>query len=184
MTSLPLDETIKEEPSYYPFDIRGMEVKSQKAMKILGRDPSNEKVIDTLGIKQEELQQVQMKQFEKEEEVIKRQRMNSASKNKKESQKALGVLGIDPSTEKVVQKLGVSQVEIELARLEEQERLEDLIKKQRDLECTKDKKHSKKALEVLGYDVSAHKVMNTLGLTDKDLEQIKQDNYILLEEQY
>jgi hypothetical protein len=72
-----------------------------KALKIIGENPSKSKIIDRLGVDEEELDEAQASEVEYREQRIKRQRENVDSMNKKNIQKALAILGHDPSERKV-----------------------------------------------------------------------------------
>jgi hypothetical protein len=80
-----------------------------KALKVLGIDISKNKLVEKLGVDNELLEQAESEQFELQEERIKKKRMNDAMMNKKSAQKALKVLGHDPSENKVENKLGVNK---------------------------------------------------------------------------
>ncbi len=63
-----------------------------KALEVLGHDPSKEKVKNTLGLEEEDIEQAEQAKIEQFEEKLEKQRSNSWI-DKKKSQKALKILG-------------------------------------------------------------------------------------------
>jgi len=57
--------------------------RAAKAIRILGLDPSKEKIEYLLGLDSNQLDEVEQEQFEKEEEKIKKKRMSDLKINKK-----------------------------------------------------------------------------------------------------
>jgi len=147
---------------------------ASKALEVLGHDPSKEKVKNTLGLEEEELEQAELAKIEQFEEKLEKQRSNSWI-DKKKSQKALKILGIDPSKKKVGSTLGLDDEEVELAEQEEYERNEELIKKRRDSLGNSNKKKIQKALNILGQDpFSEKKLESKLGV---DIDTINNARY-------
>ena len=147
----------------------------------------------TLGMDGSDYEQVNQDNAELFEEELEKKR-NSATIDKKKSVKALKILGLDPSKNKLSNRLGLdpevksiksfsqsSKItfeflnshydyqEIELAEQEEYERSEEQIKKRRsDSIETLNKKKVQKALNVLGQDpFSQRKLESKLGV-DRD----------------
>lgn len=164
LDSIDAEEYIHPEP---------MGKKSDKAMKFLGRDISKEKLMDRLGMEAEDLKQAEQDLIERNEKELERVREIEGVKNKREAQKALEILGCDPSTRKVLthpncnfqlmNRLGVEECVIEEARIEQVEREEEQIARKRK-NSGNSRRSAQKALEVLGFDPSKRKVMETLGI--------------------
>jgi len=148
---------------------------SEKALKILGRDASKEKLMNTLGIESEQLKLVELELIERAEEQLKREReIEGSCKNKRDTQKARDILGYDPSKQKVMNKLGIDESAVNDAIQENIIREEEEYRKKRKNSASMDKKHALKALNTLGVDPSLQKVMDTLGMDDMDLATVEQ----------
>jgi len=157
---------------------------NDKARKVLGNDSiSKEKVMNRLGIEDEEIKQAELERIEWTEEQYARKRALEGLKNKRVVQKALGVLGLDPSAEKVMNTLGVDENELQEANKEIFERQEQQIIRSRKNYGSIDKKHGKKALDILGYDPSTVKIMSTLGMDEQDLIDHQQEQIAEYEQQ-
>jgi len=142
---------------------------SQKALALLGRNPSAEKVQKTLGIDEDMILQLEHDlQKQQEQNSPQGKLVRSSSLDKRHSAKALSTLGVDPSLRKATSILGMDDEE--RAReicLEEQLAQEEKIVHKRKAEtehALHDKKHNSKALHVVGYDPSLEKAMDTLGV--------------------
>jgi len=155
---------------------------TQKAMKFLGRDSSREKVMNTLGIEGDELEQAEQARLEREEEKLERQRQTT-SLNKKDCIKALEVLGIDPSKEKIKDRLGIDEEVIQEAKMELIAREEEKYVRKRRNSAGSNKRNALKALDVLGVDPSKDKVMNTLGMDEKDVEVVEKEKVEIYEQE-
>jgi len=154
----------------------------EKAMKLLGREFSKEKVMNRLGIEGDDLKQAELERIERVEETYERKREVEAIINKKESVKALEILGVDPSKEKVMSCLGVGEDVIEEAKMEVVEREEQKIARQR-RNSGSNKKNIQKALDVLGHDPSKEKIMNTLGMDERDIEDVEKERVEIYEQE-
>jgi len=137
---------------------------SLKALELLGHDPSKEKVMVFLGLDPEELVEAEQEHAEQFEEHLQVLRSRNGSRNKKETAKALKVLGMNPSKSKVSDILGMDEEELEDAEAEEIEYREQKVKKQRENVDCLNKKNIQKALNILGHDPSERKVENKLGV--------------------
>lgn len=135
---------------------------SQKALMLLGHDPSTEKVKKTLGIDEQEVQDVYI------QNLMNRPRRVETSMNKKKYAKALTTLGFNLSLYKATQLLGVDEdilrsvfrYHTELA-LQEEHRV---WRRALETKVLRNKKHNRKALHVIGYDPSLEKVLAMLGV--------------------
>jgi len=138
---------------------------SQKALSLLGHDPSKEKVKKTLGIDEEAVHQV-------EEDIIKQQELRLAyrkaecSPDKKKCAKALNTLGLDLSIQKATKLLGVDEDTLRevyhAEQLVQEEKI--LLKRRQNTLSLHDKKRNRKAYHIVGYDPSLEKVLDTLGV--------------------
>ena len=92
-------------------------------------------------------------------------------RSKIEEKKALEVLGIEPSKEKVTEVLGMGEEQWAEFMAE---KVENELEKVRILESKKHekKKEEAKALETLGRDPSKEKVTGVLGVTKKQWKEI------------
>lgn len=91
--------------------------------------------------------------------IDKKKDYRDARSRKKENAKALQVLGIDPSLEKLESSLGIEQEELRSLMQD------NLFSYHQELVPyhNVDKKKNRKAYEVLGYDPSLIKIMNYFG---------------------
>eukprot|EP01118_Nematostelium_gracile_P006218 TRINITY_DN2004_c0_g1_i1.p1 TRINITY_DN2004_c0_g1~~TRINITY_DN2004_c0_g1_i1.p1 ORF type:complete len:328 (-),score=78.04 TRINITY_DN2004_c0_g1_i1:95-970(-) len=141
---------------------------SEKAMRLLGRNHGEEKLMKSLGITEKDMANAAQDRLKRFEEEFKRQREKEPIKSKKESMKALEILGLDVSREKVKSLLGVPDNIIEEAASEVADR-ENLTLLRKRSHSVSIKKDISKALDLLGHDPSKEKVMNTLGIDEFDL---------------
>jgi phosphohistidine phosphatase SixA len=142
---------------------------SQKALQLLGHDPSTEKVKKTLGIDEEEVHDVYLQNLNS------RPRHTETSLNKKKYAKALTTLGFNLSLYKAKQLLGVDE---EILRAVFRHHNEHALQEEhttwrRALEskALRDKKHNRKALHVIGYDPSLEKALSMLGVGEGTREE-------------
>jgi hypothetical protein len=74
----------------------------EKAKKVLGRDTSREKVMNVMGLDDEDVEEAERERAERLETELKdRREKEPIMRNKKENTKALEILGQDPSKDKV-----------------------------------------------------------------------------------
>jgi len=153
---------------------------SQKALLLLGHDPSKEKVKKTLGIDEESVHQV-------EEDIHKQnvlrlnthQRRIETSPNKKKCAKALTTLGLDLSLYKATRLLGVDEETLRTVCHAEHAAQEDRARAARRraqedrLALPHDKKKNRKAFHIIGYDPSLEKVLSTLGVAAGTYEEAR-----------
>jgi len=138
---------------------------SKKALAMLGHDLSREKVKKTLGIDEDSVKQIEKEKTKKVKFTFSRKRALSApTVDKRHAVKALSRLGLDISAKKAMQLLGLDEGVVKEAYLEELQRHEERISRQRESRATRDKKRIQKALNVIGYDPSLEKVLDTLGV--------------------
>jgi len=138
---------------------------AKKALVMLGHDPSKEKVKKTLGIDDELVRQVEIENHELATNQFQRRRATSTpTMDKRHAIKALNTLGLDISAKKAMQILGLDEEVVKEAYLEELQRQEERISRQRENNAFLNKKGIQKALNVMGYDPSLDKVMDTLGV--------------------
>jgi len=140
---------------------------SKKALSLLGRDPSKEKLQKTLGIDEESVHQVEEDNLkQKELRMNAYRKATRGSPNKKKCAKALNTLGLDLSIEKATQLLGVDEDTLRHIYHEEQRLQEERIlrKRRKNTSYLHDKKSNRKAYHVVGYDPSFEKVLDTLGV--------------------
>jgi len=138
----------------------------EKALAILGIDPSHEKLKGLLDLQQDELDEllaaaarVRMRIAEKELSTTVRDRRNSG--------KALEILGHNPPKEKLKATLGVD--EDVLDSIEEEIHAELMQRAQRQTSSAiKNRKDAAKALQVLGHDPSEQKLKHKFGVDSKD----------------
>lgn len=136
---------------------------SQKALNLLGHDPSEEKVRKTLGLDESDLEQARTAKLEMEETRLQKQRALDYPYNKKNAAKALATLGVHPSEYRTMKILGLSEGNLKQALYEESERLEQAIAKSRKSFATRNRKVNKKALTIVGHNPSKEKLVNQLG---------------------
>jgi len=148
---------------------------TDKAIRVLGKESlSKEKIMSTLGIVEDELAEAEMDLVERREEELRRKRYLEPL-DKKNSHKALGILGHDLSVEKLKSTLGVEESVIIEAQQTEAERQEENIRKVRRNASQMDRKHTVKALGVLGHDPSHEKAKQFLGMDEEDLLQYQEE---------
>jgi len=140
---------------------------------VLGIDPSKEKIMDRLGIDEDIFEEAKMEIIEREEQKIVRKRRNSGGNNKRNASKALDVLGHDPSKEKVMNTLGMDEIDVNDVEKEKIEIYEQQCTRKRSNSWL-NKKNAAKAMKVLGLEPSKDKIMETLGIVEVDLKEIEQ----------
>jgi len=143
---------------------------SQKALLVLGLDPSQEKLKRTLGIDDDNELKVEQQRIEALKFQLMRRRSISAPLNKRNSSKALSMLGINP-LDKAAKIFGEEEEVLLEARQEQLQKLEEYISKRRDSLATLNKKNIQKALNVIGYDPSLEKVLHNLGVDAGSAEE-------------
>jgi len=147
---------------------------AQKALDILGHDPSKEKVMNTLGMDEQDVQDVEKERIEMYEQECTRKRSNSWL-NKRVAAKALKVLGLEPSKDKVMTMLGIMEFEVKEAEEQEWERQEELTQCLIKKRIIQNKKQNFKALRVLGIDPSNSKLQSTFGVDYEILKKYPKD---------
>jgi len=142
----------------------------EKLQQILGDyTPSNHKLVKTLGITPEALRELTIARLEEQLEAQRRLGSELVNSNKKTSQKALAMLGINPSMKKAIAVLGCNEDEYheaEVAVLTEQE---EIIRQTRLHRAQIHVKNKRKAFHFLGLDPSAHKASQLLGIEDDEV---------------
>jgi len=136
---------------------------SQKALELLGHDPSVEKVKKTLGLDEADIEQVRQENLENEENRLLKKRTLCTPYDKKQSSKAFTTLGFDPSVHRSMKLLGLKESTLRKAISEENLRTEKRIMHSRKHLGTRNRKDNKKGLHVVGFDPSKEKVINQLG---------------------
>jgi len=147
---------------------------AQKALDILGHDPSKEKIMNTLGMDEQDVQDVEKEKIEMYEQECTRKRSNSWL-NKRVAAKALKVLGLEPSKDKVMTMLGIMEFEVKEAEEQEWERQEELTQCLIKKRIIQNKKQNSKALRVLGIDPSNSKLQSTFGVDYEILKKYPKD---------
>jgi len=138
---------------------------AKKALAMLGHDLSREKVKKTLGIDDDSVEQIEKEKMKKVKHSFSRKRaMSAPTMDKRHAVKALSRLGLDISTKKAMQLLGLNEDVIKEACSEQLQKREERITRQRESSATLNKKNIQKALNVMGYNPSLEKVMDTLGV--------------------
>jgi len=148
---------------------------SQKALSLLGLDPSKEKVKKTLGIDEEAVHQVEEDMLKQQELLCEAYRKIEGSPPKKNCTKALSTLGLDPSVHKATKLLGVDE-EILRDVLHEEQLIQEekiLLKRRHNTLLLHDKKHNHKAHNIIGYDPSYNKILDTLGVAAGTSEEVQ-----------
>eukprot|EP00026_Physarum_polycephalum_P015405 Phypoly_transcript_16077.p1 GENE.Phypoly_transcript_16077~~Phypoly_transcript_16077.p1 ORF type:complete len:242 (-),score=36.92 Phypoly_transcript_16077:69-794(-) len=136
---------------------------SQKALNMLGHNPSEEKAKRTLGLGATEMERVRSENLEMEEDRLQKKRAIDNPYDKKYSAKAFATLGFDPSEFRSMKLLGLSEDTLKQALLAESARLEQAIARRRRNVASRNRKDNKKALTVVGHDPSKEKAVNKLG---------------------
>jgi hypothetical protein len=145
---------------------------SEKALKLLGVDPSKGKLRAKLGLENDEAvaSAAQESQIAYEVGALSDEfvgapmarRKSEPMINKKKSGKAMKLLGIDPSRAKIQERFGLTQ--------EEQQAIDGALSElqlpEASAAITTNKKEVLKACRVLGYDFSREKVSHVLGIED------------------
>jgi len=83
---------------------------ASKAMSTLGFDPSMHRSMKLLGLEEESLRKALIEEQLKLETRILQARNHLPSRNRKTNKKALSIIGLDPSKEKVMNTLGAEAV--------------------------------------------------------------------------
>jgi hypothetical protein len=136
---------------------------SQKALDVLGHDPSTEKVKKTLGLGERELEKAQLEKLAREEHRLQKKRAMTTPYNKKQSSKAMTTLGFDPSMYRSMKRLGIEEESVRQALIDEQVKLEKKIQQTRNHLASRNRKTNRKALTIIGFDPSKEKIVSTLG---------------------
>eukprot|EP01122_Echinamoeba_exundans_P003469 TRINITY_DN13565_c0_g1_i1.p1 TRINITY_DN13565_c0_g1~~TRINITY_DN13565_c0_g1_i1.p1 ORF type:complete len:222 (-),score=55.62 TRINITY_DN13565_c0_g1_i1:89-703(-) len=171
--------------------LRAHKRENQKALKLLGHDPSKSKLKDRLGMTDYEAEAAERQTATTPDMATtatsssdslrvstgrgqKRQRRKSEPMiDKRLNKKALEVLGVDASRSKVQDLLGfTSDAEEEMARSESLQSIHDdndtsLAVPSISLPPSVNKKEVQKALAVLGLDISRAKASEMLGIVDE-----------------
>jgi len=150
---------------------------SQKALALLGHDPSTEKVKNTLGIDEEAMNHAHM------QNVLyhNRPRRVETSIHKRKYAKALSTLGFDVSLYKATQLLGVEEESVLSSVLHyhaeqralHQEDDRHYRKRGQEYQALHNKKRNRKALNVIGYDPSLEKALDMLGVKEGTQEEAR-----------
>jgi len=140
---------------------------NSKPMKILGRD--DEKTKSKLGISDDEIDVINQQNMERIEELYKRKKYVKKIKDKKGTKKAQEMLGIEVSKDKIMDRLGIDEPAFEEIISELQENNEQKIANKRKNVVQTNKRHTKKALTILGTNPSNEKAKKTLGIGDEEL---------------
>jgi len=143
---------------------------NSKALEVLGHDPSRNKALQTLGMKEEEFAEYQDQKAEEYSEELERRRSNSWL-NRRMTTKAQRVLGLFPSKEKIMDRLGIDSTIIDGIELELYEKVEEAMRKKRMREVRINKRSYRKALKVLGHDPSEEILQNLLGVDKETLQR-------------
>jgi len=85
---------------------------TKKAQSTLGINLSKEKLMDVLGVDETTISDAVYEEDEHKERKIKQIRENLMLTNKRAVKKALEKMGCDPSSSKIMKRLGVSEVEL------------------------------------------------------------------------
>jgi hypothetical protein len=170
--------------------LRAHKRENQKALKLLGHDPSKSKLKDRLGMTDDEADAAERETAATPDMATtsassdslrvstgrgqKRQRRKSEPMiDKRLNKKALEVLGVDASRSKVQDLLGfTSDAEEELARSESLQSIHEdgdtsMAVPSISLPPSVNKKDVQKALAVLGLDISRAKASEMLGIVDE-----------------
>jgi hypothetical protein len=166
------DDYISTSSQDAPRVLRAKKRGSEKALKLLGVDPSKEKLRARLGLEDDEAVENAAQESQFNHEVgamsdefvgaLMARRKSEPMINKKTSGKAMKLLGIDPSRAKIHERLGVTQ--------EEQQEIDSAVSAGIEPEASTalvpNKKEVLKACKVLGYDFSREKASHILGIED------------------
>eukprot|EP01112_Ceratiomyxa_fruticulosa_P016366 TRINITY_DN4930_c0_g1_i1.p1 TRINITY_DN4930_c0_g1~~TRINITY_DN4930_c0_g1_i1.p1 ORF type:complete len:659 (-),score=127.47 TRINITY_DN4930_c0_g1_i1:131-2107(-) len=140
---------------------------TQKLVQLLGDyTPSNEKIMRTLGISAEVLRELAVRKLEEELEELRSKNTELSNSNKIEAQKALSMLGVNPSQKKAISVLGCGEQDYVEAEINHFEDKEKRIRKARLNQAKRNKKTALKALSTLGIDPSSTKASKVLGIED------------------
>lgn len=136
---------------------------AQKALDLLGHDPSTEKLKKTLGLDDVDIERMRMENSENEENRLLKKRIMDTPYDKKQSAKALSTLGFDPSVHRSMKILGIKEASLRKAISEENLKVEKRIMHSRKHLVSRNRKDNKKALHVIGHDPSKEKIIHQLG---------------------
>jgi len=150
-----------------------------KLRQVLDYSTSVDKVSDLLGVDAPTVYEIYKEQAEDE---INKYMLKNTPRNKRNSLKALDVLGHDFSKEKVMKTLGIDedgvhQVEEDLLRHQD-----DLYTTYRKTEASPAKKKCGKALLMLGLDPSIIKATKLLGVDEEVLRDVVHEEHQIQEE--
>jgi len=148
---------------------------SQKALSLLGHDPSTEKVKKTLGIDEEAVHDVYLQNAIRPRNV-------EPTMNKKKCAKALTTLGFNLSLYKATQLLGVDEDILRTVfRYHSEHALQEehfLWRRTLESRALRDKKRNRKALHVIGYDPSLEKVLSMLGVREGTKDEVEVGSFV------
>jgi len=141
---------------------------AQKALDVLGEDFSNRKLRSQLGLEEEELLEAIQNEKERQEEEIRRIRRRQEFTNRRRSLKALDVMGVDPSEEKIKNFFGM---DIQQYREEQIMDYEIKLSRKRSLSAL-NRRSTLKAQRVLGIYPSQDKLIARLGIDTTVMQEI------------
>jgi len=95
-------------------------------LDVLGLNPSKEKAMNTLGMEDKDVEIVEQKKVEMYEQECTKKRLRSWV-NKKNSSKAIKVLGLELSKDKVMNTLGIKEHEVKEAEEDQIEKNERIV---------------------------------------------------------
>ena len=159
--------------------------KQEKAIKVLGCDPSASKLVKSLGLKDEEelrgiVEETELSSIEYSRQIS--DQIATSATRKRELQKPLKVLGFDPSHARMQKVLGLGEEELQEA-LEEVEQLRQALLEESEKEEFDEEfeikqvppsikifvRSSPKLSKIFGYDPSVEKLKSLLGVTEPEL---------------
>lgn len=140
---------------------------SKKALAVLGFDPTAEKLRKLYGIEEEDI----IAAREQSIDALRQQPSNRYIPDKQSNKKALQVLGVDPTREKLRTLYGMDDQELDNAEAERRRLEEEKIQKESKKTHVPDRTSTRKACSVLGIAPSEEKMMATFGLNKQGLEE-------------
>lgn len=139
---------------------------AQKLRQVLNYSSSVDKVSELLGVDAPKVYEIYKEQAEGEFNGEMHKRKLSNTLNKRNSQKALVLLGHDPSTEKVKKTLGIDEQEVQDVYIQ------NFMNRPRRVETSMNKKKYAKALTTLGFNLSLYKATQLLGVDEDILRSV------------
>lgn len=139
--------------------IRSRKRENAKALKLLGVDPSKDKIEESLGIDSD---YVAIALCESQRKRYGEETIDTTSVNRKTCRKALALLGYDHSLHKIMNTFGFKEEEEALKAVKESS--PNTLLYVPTFEPKINKKDDKKAWKVLGFDPSIFKVLRVLGI--------------------